>query len=36
MEFIDAKELPLDQWLELVFNEKDANFINCCFPTDKR
>lgn len=32
---IDAKKLTLDEWLDLLFNSKETNFINCEFPTDK-
>jgi len=33
-EFIDAKKLSLNEWLYLVFETRESNFMNCCFPSN--
>lgn len=35
-EFIEVREMPLDEWLELVFNPPEGKrFLNVAFPTEK-
>ena len=34
--FIDAKNLSLDDWLTLLFKEREAYFIKNCFPSEKQ